>query len=537
MAHKESHASPGVKLVRSKSTKGSPSSLDSSDSRALKIRSVTKAAQSVSKQNVRASDLQHQFSKLQEELDKEKEEKARAMQELTDMKRSASQKITGESELKVEVLEKEVQKAKESERKMLESLVSQTKLLEQIKISLEEAKLENRSLRESDKSLERVKYFGSRSLRHFEKHLFGSDASRSGTEEAEVRTLRNELRLSTEAEAKSKVAMDGLASALKEVSAEANQVKEKLKVTESEFERVRADSESLKTSLRSMEEKFQAASEESERLKSELDESIAAWNMKENGFINCIKIYEEEITELKAKNDKLFESQRTAREENANLRDILKQAVNEASVVKESLEIARKENSQLKDQVSEKDNKLQGLKQEYECLKVSEAAATDSVTELKSLLAATSATDLMTVIPSNVPIGGTDSNVIERGTKFSSERWSGHNKRFQNGRRHSIGEPGKLKGSAYGVAGSPEQKRQLTASLSNMSEFRPASPIISDYNRSLYPDDFDHIIASHMDGSDHTATTKKKKTFLRRFGDMLRRKNSYRQNSSFVVLQ
>lgn len=48
MAHKESLASPGAKLGRSKSTKGSPSLLDSSDSRALKIRSVTKAAQSAS---------------------------------------------------------------------------------------------------------------------------------------------------------------------------------------------------------------------------------------------------------------------------------------------------------------------------------------------------------------------------------------------------------------------------------------------------------------------------------------------------------
>lgn len=445
------------------------------------------------------------------------------MQELTDMKRSVSKKFTSENGSKVEVLEKEVQKAKESERKMLESLVLQTKLLEQIKISLEEAKLENRSLRESDKSLEKGKYFGSQSLRHFEKHLFGSDVLRSGSgsgsEEAEIRTLRNELRLSTEAEDKSKIAMDGLASALKEVTAEANQVKEKLKVTVSELERVRAYSESLKTSLRSMEEKFLAASEESERLKRELDESIAAWNVKENGFIKCIKMFEEEINELKAKNDKLFESQRTARDENANLRDILKQATNEAGVVKESLEITRKENSQLKDQLSEKENKLQGLKQEYECLKVSEAAATGSVTELKSLLAATSTMDSMTVAPSNVPVGGTDSNVIERGTTFSSERWSRHNKRFQNGRRHSIGEPGKLNGSAYGVAGSPELKPQLTASLSNMSEIRPASSIVSDYNRSLYPDDFDHL-----DSPDHTAATKKKKTFLRRFGDMLRRK-------------
>ncbi|EEC77373.1 hypothetical protein OsI_16103 [Oryza sativa Indica Group] len=43
---------------------------------------------------------------------------------------------------KVQLLQREVEKAKESERKMLESLIYQTKQLEQTKISLEEAKLE-----------------------------------------------------------------------------------------------------------------------------------------------------------------------------------------------------------------------------------------------------------------------------------------------------------------------------------------------------------------------------------------------------------
>lgn len=547
MAHKNSPLSPSGKGMRSKSTKGSPSSLDSSDSRSLKIMPFAKTAPSpevnflfhykllslnvifllvlmfgfFQKQNARVSDVQQQLRKLREELNKEKEEKSRAIEELTDMKRNvASQRNGGENKLKIEVLEKEVQKAKESERKLLESLVSQTKLLEQTKISLEEAKLENRSLRQSNRSLESSVNLGSRSSRKSEKHLLGNDPLPMIHAEEEMTVLKNELKLATEAEEKSKIAMDGLAIALKEVTTENNHLKRTLSVAQSELEKVRAEAEQLKSLLRSMEEKFQAASAESERLQFELEESVAAWNEKESSFINCVKMSEDEITNAKAENDKLFESQRVVREENANLRDILKHAVNEASIVKESLEIARKENSQLKDLLAEKESYLQSLKQEYECLKVSEAAATDSVQGLKSLFAATSTMDSSTLVSSfeNESIMVSDS----KASKFSSERWSNGNPRIQKGRRHSIGEPGKFKGSVYGEGGSPEQNGVICASLSNVSDLRDASSIVAYDEETLISAGFNHT----------DAKLKKKKTILRRFGDMLRRKHSYKQNSS-----
>ncbi|CAL9122919.1 unnamed protein product [Musa acuminata var. zebrina] len=521
MAHKNSPLSPSGKGMRSKSTKGSPSSLDSSDSRSLKIMPFAKTAPSPEKQNARVSDVQQRLRKLLEELNKEKEEKSRAIEELTDMKRNvASQRNGGENKLKIEVLEKEVQKAKESERKLLESLVSQTKLLEQTKISLEEAKLENRSLRQSNRSLESSVNLGSRSSRKSEKHLLGNDPLPMIHAEEEMMVLKNELKLATEAEEKSKIAMDGLAIALKEVTTENNHLKRTLSVAQSELEKVRAEAEQLKSMLRSMEEKFQAASAESERLQFELEESVAAWNEKESSFINCVKMSEDEITNAKAENDKLFESQRVVREENANLRDILKHAVNEASIVKESLEIARKENSQLKDLLAEKESYLQSLKQEYECLKVSEAAATDSVQGLKSLFAATSTMDSSTLVSSfeNESIMVSDS----KASKFSSERWSNGNPRIQKGRRHSIGEPGKFKGSVYGEGGSPEQNGVICASLSNVSDLRDASSIVAYDEETLISAGFNHT----------DAKLKKKKTILRRFGDMLRRKHSYKQNSS-----
>lgn len=59
--------------------------------------------------------------------------------------------------------------------------------------------------------------------------MFGSDLLRIGPLVEDIRTLRNELRLSTEAEEKNKRAI-GWPSALKEARTEANQVKGKLKI-------------------------------------------------------------------------------------------------------------------------------------------------------------------------------------------------------------------------------------------------------------------------------------------------------------------
>uniref|UniRef100_A0A804JV48 Uncharacterized protein n=1 Tax=Musa acuminata subsp. malaccensis TaxID=214687 RepID=A0A804JV48_MUSAM len=188
-------------------------------------------------------------------------------------------------------------------------------------------------------------------------------------------------------------------------------------------------------------------------------ESVSGWNEKENRFVDSINIPEEEITNTKTENDKLLESQRAATEENAK-----------------TIRIARKETAQLKEMFSDKENYLQRLKQDHEGLKVSEAAATGSVRVLKRFLAATSTLDSSKVENESI----SDSIVSEAGkvvTKFSLERWSG--------RRHSIEEPGKLKGTLTG--GCCEKKKQ--------------------------------------------------KRTIRRFGDMLRGKSFHKQNSSSAGLQ
>ncbi|OAY84483.1 hypothetical protein ACMD2_15475 [Ananas comosus] len=525
MAPKASPFGPNSKPPSPKSTKSTPFSSDSSDSRSAKLlerKSSAKATPSPEKRSTKVMEMQQQISQLRDELKREKEEKTLALEELTELKKRVS------SSDRVRVLEKEVEKAKQSERKMLESLVSQTKQLEQTKISLEEAKLEIRNLEASASS-------ASRSSRNLQTHLRNNGFSNAFAGEEEIKVLKNELKLATEAEEKSNKAMDDLAIALKEVTTEANQVKGKLSVKEMELENAKAEAKKLKASVEIMEEKLRLAREEAERLKLEADEAVAAWNERESGFIDCMKNSEDETNKLKQENMKLIESQRVVREENSKLRDILKQAVSEAAVVKEELEIARNENSHLKDILSEKENALQSIKQEYECIKVSEAAAQDSLKELKSMLDTTSTYSTKT--PSSVDNGstgqpnGSSTNVkSSEGTNgFQSNRWNGENSRVKKGRRHSIGEPAKFNGSMFDLEGSLEKSTDRKfASQSNVADMRAVTSMVVDE----FEDEFDYIDRSHLDGTEYSAKQKKKKTILRKFGDIFRRKSLQRSNST-----
>ncbi|KAF8109613.1 hypothetical protein N665_0094s0079 [Sinapis alba] len=75
-----------------------------------------------------------------------------------------------------------------------------------------------------------------------------------------------------------------------------------------------------------------------------------------------------------------------AKDENQKVRDILKQAISEANVAKEAAGIARAENSNLKDALLDKEEELQFALKEIERVKVNEAVANENVKKLKRLL-------------------------------------------------------------------------------------------------------------------------------------------------------
>lgn len=337
--------------------------------------SISRTAQSVEEEMQESRrDMDHQVAQLRGELRKVRDERDRAHRvlEVTDWKALAS----ANDRTAIETLEAELNVSRESEKRMLDSLATQTKQLELTKISLEEAKLEIASLQETVQRLE-------------------ADRSPFATtprirRDRDMQRVHGELRVALAAEEKSKKAMEEFVLALKEVNAELHTTKQQLARAQHEAESARLDADRLHMSAKRKDEKLRALSDEVARLRAEAEESFTTWRGKEAGFTACMKSTEAELDEARRENARLLESQRSWRAEVAKLRDILKQAVKDTKVAKEALEEARSENALLKGVLGDKDTAVKCTKQELECLRISEAAARDSVKELQSMLVATS---------------------------------------------------------------------------------------------------------------------------------------------------
>ncbi|VFQ93515.1 unnamed protein product [Cuscuta campestris] len=191
--------------------------------------------------------------------------------------------------------------------------------------------------------------------------------------------------------------MDDLALALKEVATESAEARARLGVTQSELDQANEENQKLKLMVRTTKERYKKLLEDAERevetqrntverLRVEAEESVFAWNGKEMGFVTCIKRAEEERAMAQHEATKLAEALRMAREETYKLRDILKQALNEANVAKSAADIARAENSQLKDLLFEKEESVHFLCRENERLRINEAAANENVKQFKLML-------------------------------------------------------------------------------------------------------------------------------------------------------
>ncbi|XP_022855001.1 WEB family protein At5g16730, chloroplastic-like [Olea europaea var. sylvestris] len=319
--------------------------------------------------------------------------------------------LLSEGEKKIRELEDQVERGKQSESKMIDLMEIKTKQHEQTEIVLEELKLETTSLREKIELLQDSSKQNSRDLNNAdfsdeeneglkaELRLTKENLARAQEDEKkaslkvkslleEMELLKNELKLAIDAEERSTNAMEDLALALKEVTAEANQTKEKLVNAQMELEQIKAAAEKLKEMAGSTDERHQKLLDEAkqeaelykntaDRLRLEAEESILASNGKEMGFVSCIIRAEEEAAVAKRESARLAESLKAAedmaqaaRDETNKLRDILKQAINEANAAKAAADIARDENSRLKDCLSERDEALNFLTPEDEGLRI-----------------------------------------------------------------------------------------------------------------------------------------------------------------------
>ncbi|CAL9161609.1 unnamed protein product, partial [Musa hybrid cultivar] len=244
-------------------------------------------------------------------------------------------------------------------------------------------------------------------------------------EEAKIHTLNNEKaailnmqqlteernKLENELDAarckleKDRKAMDGLASALHEVSTEVRETRERLLTKQSEVEDCHAQIEELKVSIKTNKKSYEIIQEKAkheivsvqdtaERLEKEIENSRSELDSKVLHFVNSIERSEEEITTMRADMEKITDSLkeaelrvRAAREEELRMMDKLKHLESEAGSASIDAEEEKAESLRLKEMLLDKENELQSISQENDDLRVRETAALEKVKELSLLVA------------------------------------------------------------------------------------------------------------------------------------------------------
>ncbi|KAJ1415139.1 WEB family protein [Sesbania bispinosa] len=220
----------------------------------------------------------------------------------------------------------------------------------------------------------------------------------------EKNKLINELENSRDEEEKSKKAMESLASALHEVSAEAREAKESLLNNQAERESYETQIEDLKLVIKGTNEKYESLLDDArheidvlvcsiENSKNAFENSKAEWEQRELHLLSCIKKTEEENTSLEKEINRLVyllketeEEANAKREEEAQLKENLKEVEAEAIHLQEALKEVTAENMKLKESLLDKENELQSIFQENDELQSREAESIKKVEELSKLL-------------------------------------------------------------------------------------------------------------------------------------------------------
>ena len=163
-------------------------------------------------------------------------------------------------------LEREAAAAKQTEMKMLESLVRQTKELEQAKIALEEARLEVAALRQQQQQEEEA---GPAPPAQQQQQQWSVMDLMFGGVDEEINGLRARLRAASQAEERSRKAADDLTAALSAVTMEARQVKAWFSDAQAELEAANAEVDRLRGLLHGAEAELWSATEQVGTLTSE----------------------------------------------------------------------------------------------------------------------------------------------------------------------------------------------------------------------------------------------------------------------------
>ncbi|XP_062119715.1 WEB family protein At5g16730, chloroplastic-like [Humulus lupulus] len=401
-----------------------------------KLEAETSESQMVSKLNAEMDCLRQELEKANSYKEKltEKEtsiEQLNVELEAARMAESYARSVVEEWKVKVEELEMEVEKAHKMERSASESLDSVMKQLEGSNDMLHEAESEITALKEKVGLLEitigrqkgdieeseRCLGIAKEETTEMAKAVESLKCELESVKEEKIQALNNEklaassvknlleeknklindLENSRNEEEKSKKAMESLASALHEVSAEARENKEKLLANQAEHDNYESQIEDLRLVLKETNEKYETMLDDAkheidllissiEHSKTELENSKVEWEEREHHMVTCLKKSEEENSSMEKEVNRLVNLLKQAeeeayamREEEALLKDGLKEVESEVIYLQESLSKAKAESLKLKESVLDKENELQNVIQENEELRAKEDAALKSV--------------------------------------------------------------------------------------------------------------------------------------------------------------
>ncbi|CAM8962445.1 unnamed protein product [Rhodiola kirilowii] len=220
----------------------------------------------------------------------------------------------------------------------------------------------------------------------------------------EKNKLINDLENSKDEEEKSKKAMESLAAALHEVSAEAREAKENFLARQAEHETYESQIDDLKCILKETNEKYKTMLDDArhevdslmitiEKSKKQFEESKAEWEESKSELMNSVKqsedkksALENEITRLTNQLKEIEEGGSTAESEKTRLIESLKVAESELTYMQSVLGEAKAESMKLKESLLENESELQAVSKENDELRTREATALEKVEELSKLI-------------------------------------------------------------------------------------------------------------------------------------------------------
>ncbi|KAF5749250.1 WEB family protein [Tripterygium wilfordii] len=415
-----------------------------------------------SKIEIESSESNKMILKLKEEIDflKQELEKAKGFEgklvakeasiehlnlelEAAKMAESYARNFAKELKNKVEELESHLEKANKLERSASESLESVMKQLEGKNDLLHDAESEIAALKEnvgllemtigrqkgdlneSEHNLDKAKVETSEMAKKVESLKSELETVKEEKVQAlnneklaassvqtlleEKHKLINELENSRDEEEKSKKALESLASALHEVSAEAREAKEKLLSSQVEHENYETQIEDLKLVTKATKEKYESMidnakheidvlTKTTEQARNEFKNSKTEWEQKELHLVTSLKKSEEESSSLGKEVDRLVnllkqteEETCASKEAEAQLKDSLKEVESEVICLQEALSQAKAENMKLIANLLDKEIELQGVIQENDDVRNREAVSLEKVEVLSKLLEAATA--------------------------------------------------------------------------------------------------------------------------------------------------